>query len=489
MPSYFASGNYATTNGTASAYRLDIEARTSEVAGGTMVEIAAVVTMTRNPGVPAFGSGGLRSWSLPGGRNTNTGGPADASGNSTFVYDFAVTNPTQVYNYFNRYVPYSYGASTTLTVTVASGSSSSFFTSRTLSVNVPLFQQATEAAPDAFTNIPYVSGTVGNSYSDIVYSFGTTVNITRTGTLPPGLTGTYEGQGYRVQGTPTTAGTYSFTLTAANSTGGTRSYGASITIAAPPPPPPPITTPNVIGRTESSARTTLTNAGFGTVTTTFNTSGATSLNNLIVFNQLPAANTLVADGSSASISVYDYRLVVPNLSGRTQSEAIALINNAGFSLYTSTLSTTSATLANNLTVRTQSPSAGSTLNVNNSISFTLYDYRVSVPNVVQQLQDTAIANLSNAGFKTVTITLTQTGATAQNVGTVRTQTPVNNATTYNPANTSVSLQVYSLGITGKRYTGTGFSALTTVRRYTGSAWTTLTVQKRFNGTAWIDIAN
>ena len=180
MPSYTATGNYTPRPGfgTNPAYRLDIEARTSAASGGTLVEIAAVVTMTRNPGTPAFGSNGSRSWSLPGGRETSTSGPASASGSSTFSYNFSTTNPNQVYNYFNRFVPFSHGASTTLTITVSTPTSD-FFTSRTLSVNVPLFTLTTisydanggTGAPASESFAPGGSFTVGSAPTRTGYTF------------------------------------------------------------------------------------------------------------------------------------------------------------------------------------------------------------------------------------------------------------------------------------------------------------------------------
>jgi beta-lactam-binding protein with PASTA domain len=345
----------------------------------------------------------------------------------------------------------------------------------------------TEALPNTFTNIPYVNGTVNRSYNDVVFSTGTTTNISRSGALPPGLTGAYESstQGYRVQGIPTTAGTYSFTLTASNSSGGTTTYAASIAISN----PVTFSTPNVIGSTQSSATSTLRAAGFGSVSSALSQSGSTVLNNLIVFNQLPSAGATATEGDSASISVYDYRLPVPNIVGQTRDIAISTITGAGFSLYSSTLSTTNATLANNLTVRTQTPTAGTSLNIASSISFVLHDYRVKVPNVVGQTQDNAIALLAVEGFTNVSIALTLTGATAENVGTVRTQSPTNAATATNPATTSVSLTVYSLGVTGRRYSANGFIGLTTVRRYTGQDWTPLTIQRRYDGNVWRDITN
>jgi uncharacterized repeat protein (TIGR02543 family) len=184
MPTYDGTANFPTTNGTATAYRLDIQARTSAVTGGTLVEIWAQVTMTRNPGIPAFGPAGTRAWSLAGARRDSTTGPADASGNSTFSYNFSNANPQNVYNFFNRFVPFgagdrNNGNTSRLSVTVGSATNSSFFTSATAVVDVPLFTLTTisynsnggTAAPASQTLTPGGSFTVGAAPTRTGYTF------------------------------------------------------------------------------------------------------------------------------------------------------------------------------------------------------------------------------------------------------------------------------------------------------------------------------
>ena len=78
-------------------------------------------------------------------------------------------------------------------------------------------------APTISTASPLPSGTVGVPYSQLVSATGdATITWTRTvGSLPPPLTGcnSVTGATCTISGTPTTAGTYGFTLQAANSTG------------------------------------------------------------------------------------------------------------------------------------------------------------------------------------------------------------------------------------------------------------------------------
>ncbi|WP_296599920.1 putative Ig domain-containing protein [Phenylobacterium sp.] len=89
----------------------------------------------------------------------------------------------------------------------------------------------------AITTGSLPGGTVGAAYSQALgasggtspYSFGVT-----SGALPPGLA-----LGGGVAGTPTTAGTYNFTITVTDAASATALQAYSVTIAASPPPPPP----------------------------------------------------------------------------------------------------------------------------------------------------------------------------------------------------------------------------------------------------------
>jgi Putative Ig domain len=82
------------------------------------------------------------------------------------------------------------------------------------------------------------AGTIGQSYAVGVFADGGTTPYTWTrtsGTLPPGLA--LQASPGRITGTPTTAGTYTFTLRVADSGGQSRTGTFSITINPPAPPP------------------------------------------------------------------------------------------------------------------------------------------------------------------------------------------------------------------------------------------------------------
>jgi hypothetical protein len=234
MPTYTASGQFPTTSPYSPAYRLDISAVTAQVAGGTSIVISASVTKFRTHGtLRTFGTGS-RSWSMGGGRTDSTSGASDTSGNSSWPYSFpaASTNTVSVYGGFTRYVAYSHGSSTTLSVTV-SGSGSSFLTSTTVSVTVPLFSEPVPPAPTTpvwQTTSPLATATVGVEYSATVTADPVT-SYSLTGFS--GQTGGLSYSENTISGTPTTAGTASFTFRANNGTSfADRTF--SIPINAPP---------------------------------------------------------------------------------------------------------------------------------------------------------------------------------------------------------------------------------------------------------------
>jgi beta-lactam-binding protein with PASTA domain len=253
--------------------------------------------------------------------------------------------------------------------------------------------------------------------------------------------------------------------------------------------PTTYTVPNVIGDPNTTAVTKLLNAGAGSVNQSFTTSGATSANNRRVLSQTPASGTTATVGNTASITSYNYLLQVPSILGLTESAANTALTNTEFLFRTSTLTTTGATVANNLTVSTQTPTGGTQANPLDNVAYTLFNFLTTVPNVLGQQRDTAVTNLNNLGFTSITIIPDETGATPENNKTVKSQTPVSSATTFNPANTSITLTIFDTGIAGRRNTGTGFTELSNAKRFTGSVWSDLTVQKRFDGSMWRDITN
>lgn len=105
---------------------------------------------------------------------------------------------------------------------------------------VVISYQTSPAATVTFTSGPPPAGTVGEPYSFTFTATGDseiTFDIT-DGTLPPGLTLSSAGV---LSGTPSSAGSHQFTVTATGSSGATASQQNTVTISAetPPPSPPP----------------------------------------------------------------------------------------------------------------------------------------------------------------------------------------------------------------------------------------------------------
>jgi beta-lactam-binding protein with PASTA domain len=294
----------------------------------------------------------------------------------------------------------------------------------------------------------------------------------------------------------TTSTVYDFTGLASNTsyTLGVRAEGpdnvSSIVSASATTLKDTFTVPNVGGQLNTTAVTNLTNAGFGSVSQTSTTSGATQANNRTVVpgSQSPVAGTTATQGDSASIQVYSFERPVPNLVGLTRAQGEAALQASQFLNFSSTLRTSGATLANNKLIATQTPVSGTSRNILDSVTFQIYDYRIPVPNLSGLTKANALATLSSAGFTKVTSTTTETGATAANNNRVFSQSPVNSGTTYNPVDQAVSFVVYTLGVVGKKFTSPTISELlTTSARFDGTEWIRVLVAKRFNGTSWQDI--
>jgi serine/threonine-protein kinase len=92
---------------------------------------------------------------------------------------------------------------------------------------------------------------------------------------------------------------------------------------------PQVKVPNVVGQSESSAKSALTGAGFQVQTTT-QTSSAVKPGNVI--SQNPSGGTVMASGSTVSLVIAKAppKTNVPNVVGQSQSAATSTLKGAGF---------------------------------------------------------------------------------------------------------------------------------------------------------------
>jgi ATP-dependent Clp protease adapter protein ClpS len=131
--------------------------------------------------------------------------------------------------------------------------------------------------------------------------------------------------------------------------------------------------PNVVGSLEAAANTALVAAGFvkGAVTTTH--VGATTVNDLKVKTQTPAAATVANLGTSVALVKYAAP-VVPDLAGMTEEEAEDALVAVHLTLGAVTTSGTGATSENDGTVKSQTPASGDKANTDSAVAVVLYEY-------------------------------------------------------------------------------------------------------------------
>jgi beta-lactam-binding protein with PASTA domain/sugar lactone lactonase YvrE len=152
------------------------------------------------------------------------------------------------------------------------------------------------------------------------------------------------------------------------------------------------TVPNVVGATQASASTSITNAGLvvGAVTTQSSTTVATGS----VIAESPTAGTLASPGSKVNITVSS-GTTVPNVVGATQASASTSITNAGLvvGIVTSQSSTTVATGS----VISESPLAGTSASPGSAVNI-IVSSGTGVPLVIGLTQAAATSAITGAGF-------------------------------------------------------------------------------------------
>lgn len=208
-------------------FKLEITVVSSGTNNQNLVMTAKAIRTGSETTTPFSTGAATRSYSFT---NVNT----TPSGSGSWVFDFgpagssSSSNPYEVWVYqsgINR----TSNANSTVSVTA----SQSLMGTATATVTVPYIS----VSPPVIANSPTLasSATVGVFYQEYLFASNDPTSWSRSGSLPPGLTDFYSGSNYFVEGTPTTAGTYSFSVTATNA-GGSDTNSYTITISAPPNP-------------------------------------------------------------------------------------------------------------------------------------------------------------------------------------------------------------------------------------------------------------
>ena len=186
--------------------------------------------------------------------------------------------------------------------------------------------------------------------------------------------------------------------------------------------------PWVVGRSYMDGTVATMLAGYGlsvgTVITT--TSEATAENRGKVKAQYPTGDSATIAGGTVDLVVFDTDSTadtnVPNIVGLATGDAQTAVESVSL-VYSSTSTAVGATTVNDGTVRSQSPAAGTLVNTGTTVSAVLYAAPV-VPDLAGLTEVAAEAALVAANLVKGTVTTSGDGATAENDGTVKSQTPL-----------------------------------------------------------------
>lgn len=140
---------------------------------------------------------------------------------------------------------------------------------------------------------------------------------------------------------------------------------------------PNVEVPDLIGMLTGLAYGAVDALGLQYSVTDTRTDGATEGNDSHVYSQTPAPGTLVNVGDTVYTVIYEYvptTTTVPNLAGQDQTAVNLLLSTAQLISGTVTTSETGANSGNNGKVKSQTPAAGSIVNIGSSVDYVKYNY-------------------------------------------------------------------------------------------------------------------
>lgn len=166
--------------------------------------------------------------------------------------------------------------------------------------------------------------------------------------------------------------------------------------------------PNVVGKTRDDATSTLTKAGFtAKVYEQYSSSVAAG----IVISQFPAANAQALAGSQVAIEVSKGKapstptnVSVPNVVGKTQSDATTALKNAGLGV--ETYNEFSSSVAKGSVIG-QLPKAGEKVAPGTVVAIAISEGKppttITVPNLIGKSLDDATKQITDLGLKPVVV--------------------------------------------------------------------------------------
>ena len=204
----------------------------------------------------------------------------------------------------------------------------------------------------------------------------------------------------------------------------------------------------------------ITTAGFVAGSPTY--SGVSIPNIGKVASYSPSAGQTAAAGSTVTPTCYLTQNAIPDLTGQTETTAKATLLASGFYSSVTTVSTTTSSLHDTVS---DWGYKGLTRPIGDTVNIVIYKYQtVAMPNVVGMSQTTAVSAIVGTGLGSPTITYTESGATAQNSGTVKSQSPLGlpAGTVMVALGSATSIEVYRLaGLSIPNVVGGSLSAAQT----------------------------
>lgn len=184
---------------------------------------------------------------------------------------------------------------------------------------------------------------------------------------------------------------------------------------------PRITVPNVVGMTQADAQSAISAAGLSLGTVTQEPSETVPAGQVISQNPAAGASVSFTTAVTLVVSSGPASVTIPNVVGKTQSEAQAALTAAGLTLGAITYEH-SATVAAGRTI-SQNPAAGTSAATGTAVALVISNgpIAVTVPNVVGMTLADAQAAIIAAGLSVGAITYQNTGP--EPVGQVSSQNP------------------------------------------------------------------